>query len=555
MRRTFKQAYSVLPFLLCAFSSSAYSAGFETWAKTCGDLFAPISANGLDQWGNTGSRHPSADPLLALHAVHYLAGNNPAIAKLEPLLGIGRATAVDTQTYRRQLQGWVDEYAPGWSLVWPEELKAIGAERARAADYQGLAGELVAPVSGFVHPRLHAELMAAKKLPIADPHDLLTHLPDLADAKFRSVMENRSRFMLEWWHSEFVGREFPAGKPKYSDDPTVIAAGKLLKHLSTDVRDSAYENLPFLVGSPGSKKLVWHGNYEESLFAALSNLKTQNSEIANLLLGDATIFPENELPFFKQFKSAQPGVFDRFQKSQMAMGKWGPEGERVRQQLDGIIAELRNSEGQRRGGEPAVDEFLNGLANRLGSGTPLDKVFNLNVRLEYLENSLALYDQYLKWLGDFKNTDQAAHPPWIPRVISWRIVPSSSGDYVEVEHEYNGIRTKMEFERKNRSLSDLGSAWKGSVLGPSLKGKVIVDVGCGDGATVRDLKEDKSGWGVKKVIGIDIALRDSQRTGKDRDLFIEGDALKLPLPDNSVDVYHSWEGAISYYAIDEEPGN
>jgi ubiquinone/menaquinone biosynthesis C-methylase UbiE len=101
-------------------------------------------------------------------------------------------------------------------------------------------------------------------------------------------------------------------------------------------------------------------------------------------------------------------------------------------------------------------------------------------------------------------------------------------------------------EPLDRQLSPLGLRAIAALRPRS--GEVIVDLGCGAGQTVLQLADAVGPGG--RVIGVDIAplllgiARDRAR-GRDGIGFIEGDALALDLPDESVDAFYSRFGVMA----------
>mmetsp|Transcript_46682 Transcript_46682/g.111019 ORF Transcript_46682/g.111019 Transcript_46682/m.111019 type:complete len:302 (+) Transcript_46682:85-990(+) len=96
-----------------------------------------------------------------------------------------------------------------------------------------------------------------------------------------------------------------------------------------------------------------------------------------------------------------------------------------------------------------------------------------------------------------------------------------------------------ESERTGRRRKFLTPALDG-LLGGSDGGAVIVDVGCGTGATVRHIAKLQ---GVQQVIGVDpspyflgLARKSAEEEGLENVEFVDGVCTDLPLPDRSVDL-------------------
>lgn len=102
--------------------------------------------------------------------------------------------------------------------------------------------------------------------------------------------------------------------------------------------------------------------------------------------------------------------------------------------------------------------------------------------------------------------------------------------------------TQIEYLRTNRGLDEMhdDNVYPRSFLRlSSLKGKRILDAGCGDGKLVYQMRAA----GID-AIGVDIVLNERQL--REKEIFQQGDLRRLELPDESVDVIYSSWSVFSY---------
>lgn len=394
---------------LIFFGLSSISLASETtlasgWQKRCEGLLSQTAANGLEQWEQR--TDPRLTPLVARYSVDALAASEPAVGELAGLLGMSEKilTPSSSATYRANLQAWVDRTIPGWTLAWPDELAILAQRRAGTGSLSALSsGDLLWRSNAFLHPLLHAELISANRIPLLSANDLLSQLVAFTKPRFRAVMRQRALFLLKWLRPELVNLKvrLSHSEPFTSvdeDNPVAIALSLLLNHLLSDVRHSSYDNLPLLMTSGREKHFAWHGQYTYDLVAALSHSQDTDVAIANLILGRSASFPAARLPRFSDFRIKERHIVEGFQNSLVLLGKTHDGFKQKLMPLHGMVAELREENLIIPDRELAVEQFLSGLAKRLGH-SPVDSLLDYNNRIGYAESALALYESYLSWLS------------------------------------------------------------------------------------------------------------------------------------------------------------
>lgn len=111
------------------------------------------------------------------------------------------------------------------------------------------------------------------------------------------------------------------------------------------------------------------------------------------------------------------------------------------------------------------------------------------------------------------------------------------GDYVRVDNR----ETTVYFTRTNRGVFELNDEHyfpSEFLKAENLKDKKILDLACGDGALVEDLRRK----GVE-IVGLDVHLNDYQKT---RPYYIRAEAGRSGLPPSSFDLILTVQGPISY---------
>ena len=126
-------------------------------------------------------------------------------------------------------------------------------------------------------------------------------------------------------------------------------------------------------------------------------------------------------------------------------------------------------------------------------------------------------------------------------------VSASDQNGVLVRRNQDASNIDTHFLRTDRSLSSIRRRYGSALMPSNVHHKSLLDIACGGGRFVRQLKRNDPTVVVK---GIDLYLDESQKA--EPELFVAGDALYLPFDDRSFDIVVHTQGTLQYYGWDSD---
>jgi len=278
----------------------------------------------LDHMGINKTRFPG--PVMGLsreedigvlfhHGVGVMSDQSKAVGELKKILVSPHESPADL---RHALDAWSEANGVGYKFAFHDDILAKAEEYKRL----GLISEK-APMGGYIAPNgyidgaLWSQLTKDGYFPIADPHDVLNHLPNLSESTFNTLFAKRTSMVADV-NKELGFPDYNAEKAlRESPDPRTKAYMAMSDHLGDHVRDSTHENWTYLVpDKDGAPTLFGGGN---GGFNAIANgiLPGEPARFTKTILNqagkDATTKVQT-MPFIDEFKKdpINKAVYDNY---------------------------------------------------------------------------------------------------------------------------------------------------------------------------------------------------------------------------------------------------
>lgn len=356
--------------------------------------------------------------LLFEHGVMVPGGSPTAQLELAEILCQPHAGLPEL---RKHLDDWATRHGVGYKFAFPADIDKKANEyfaKGLIASDQG-----VAP-NGFVQPDLYAQLARDGYYPIADPHDVTSHVASLTDPVFR---RNFGRMVAQLNELEGkLGRASPIliRGMRDSDDVAKQGYSRLWGHLSQTVRDSTHENWTYLVkDAQGKPRLFMQGN---STFNAITldwmvaGQANDTNFVIRLLNrgGDFSTAP-GRIPNYAtedldELRSIgvylkQPGAQARYDRYKRALVENGMDREaqgQASEKLRGFVAAKRRELDQGFGSprpytETEVQKLLQDLAVFIDRDPQLSRIFSQASKQELFEAAMEFTEDYQKFLDRY----------------------------------------------------------------------------------------------------------------------------------------------------------
>ena len=367
------------------------------FAINCELYYARISRAGLLRWDNiqAGTRPWKDILVLATHvALTNYQDKHPHIRELSEILGLNpEASLSDGKTTGRlggmpaRLDHWLKKNEIPVEFVWLDELPAL-AQKYRAAGLLGMFEDRIASDNGFMSLQFWNLLVNDGKLPIIDPHDVVTHAASLKIPGVWNAIQKKAAFQLKL--NKYFGREFLSMRG---------APGAVQTHFTRNIRSVTWENLSFIEkDNSGIPHLVLHGNYSLRVITNLLS-KVGAAPTATELLGGSNEQELEELPRFDDYTEKRPSAYNKLRAALVKIAAPGTPANRTAHQ------KIRRA--LEKGTEKAAmiqDEhqkniaILDYLALVIEEDKQLKDIFNVKNRNDVVDASIAFYEDYLSWL-------------------------------------------------------------------------------------------------------------------------------------------------------------
>lgn len=336
-------------------------------------------------------------PTYAQLALAHLADHHPAAAELAHILALhsGADPVGKTGSLRKEIDEWRLRHNIGFEPIYVDgigrridELKKSGL--VTTDQYQ------IGP-AGLLTMRPWSYLVADKKLPCIDPHDVLTHLPSFLLPGFESAFQSVARTRLKWH------RKLPMDGI-YSS-PNVIEKLKnvllTLQWMAGPLRNHTYESLMFIEGKGSSARLVVHGN-DVTTFADLvkkgKGLTTKDWVEAFFPelrpIHDMSVY---ELPNMREFLKTKGDRGQRFERLLQDFGMEQPGLSEQKARFAKLIEKIPVGPEEGELEVNRVSRVMNLIASSVSSSPELMRYFSSENRIELMRESATLIDEYLVW--------------------------------------------------------------------------------------------------------------------------------------------------------------
>lgn len=330
--------------------------------------------------------------LALVHAgVDLLASRNAAIADLQEILNTESSPHVagDARTgdVKQRLKEWAKKHRIPFEPVFPDEIAILGAK-------YFIAGELtredvtVSKSNALIPREFWNRMVADGKWPIVDPHDLISHLPDLVSPEYAALLGHKARLFNDLEASR------SAASPEVRD-----ASEKLVEWMYIVMRPLTWEGNSFLIQSEdGTPQLVLHGNAAYRVVDGI--MQNQNNVLVS---GLVRVFAPRakdleRLPRFAEYRASRPQPFMDMVVALDKLGVNEPVYTALRKKMDNIVAKIRVEINGLGPSQTRTSVFLARLAQEMNADPQIRGVFREENRVDFLKKSLAFEEDYFNWI-------------------------------------------------------------------------------------------------------------------------------------------------------------
>jgi len=316
------------------------------------------------------------DPLVA----------HPAVAELKEIVETPSTPAIGD--VKQRLKAWAKKHAIGFEPVFPDEITQLGNKYMDQGQLTWRQTR-VEKFNALIPPEFYNLMLSEGKWPIVDAHDLVSHLPDLLDPKFASLISQKTKLYNE-----------VHALAAYSPSPQVRAGSlQIENHLYFVLRPETWEGNSFLHKTEdGKSHLVLHGNAAYRVVDSIMyNSPTQL--VAGL---SRVIIPAHndlhQLPRFNEYLAARPKAYVEMEAAGEKLAVRDPAHLQIKAKLTAIEAKIRVEVTGLGPQEHATKVFMDRLAVEMDADPQLRAVFQRANRVDFLEKGLAFERDYMEWL-------------------------------------------------------------------------------------------------------------------------------------------------------------
>ena len=237
----------------------------------------------------------------------------------------------------------------------------------------------------------HLVTSSTQKLPLVDPHDVIGHAPSMLSPKVRTMFKKGGLFTLKLIE-ELENKDSSIDKQSLQI---------LLDIYRGPIRLMTYENLAFLSTSKsGKNSLVLTGNRAKPILSAV--YEPLSRYFPELVMGTSSGKVDfSKLQFWEEFKNQNHQEYQKFEKLYKIYGGSGDPFQveaKLLKLYDKHIPKVRNSTDTKK----SVLDFFDGFAKDIAVDEALEKVFDLDNRLDLWDSSLELLEKYFVFLSQRK---------------------------------------------------------------------------------------------------------------------------------------------------------
>ncbi len=298
------------------------------------------------------------------------------------------------------LDAWRIRHGVGVKFVWSDEIRGLAQQFANEGlltdtGFRRSFGrikkskfESLETLTHYIDAQVWTLLVGRGNLPLADPHDVISHLPSLLDDRFTDLLKQNAKL-----------RYLVISYARSQTRETKWAHVEPLENELAQLRNHTYENLSFF--AEGTTDLILQGNggfnFIHDLRMILKGRRSSRDAVETLMSEKA--FNPNSLFRYEKFASSHSSVVDRFMSVLRQMGLDSQDALDQRTLLvDKLLTESIEESSSDDSEEGIADQAMQIFGVKMHGHPELVEVFSRENRLALLEAGNKFFEAYYRWL-------------------------------------------------------------------------------------------------------------------------------------------------------------
>lgn len=336
--------------------------------------------------------------------------NVPAVRELAQIL---LHEHKDSAALKAELNAWAQRHNTGYQFAFKDDVKRLG-KIYRDLGWAEQSGTIIGE-NGFIMHSVYTRMIADGILPLADPHDALSHLASLPDRHFREPFRKFSALIWDTYKALDFPYHSELRDIDQLQDERLSAYAAIEDLLTGTVRDMNHENWTYLTPK---NELFMQGN---CTFNALFNglIRRRRFEFLDNLINCAklsdTLGTEelNKLPRLQEFLQQRgPEAMTAYQAFHLELWRQGMS----RARLPGLQKKLEefSKEYFTHPGPASMDEvhqFMRELGRFLAADPDFRYIFSRAGRKHSFDTAVFFFSLYKEWVDSWPPTSNPQPEP------------------------------------------------------------------------------------------------------------------------------------------------